>query len=56
MSIGFIPSDLPEENMYIGSPNDMYKNVLGSTLHNSQILETTQMPLNRRLDIKVVVY
>ena len=34
----------------------MHLHVLGSTIHNSQDMETTQMSINRGLDSEEVVY
>lgn len=47
---------VPKENEYICLLKDIYKNVDSSCIHNSQKLETAQMPFSRRMNEETVVY
>lgn len=46
----------PKRNAYICSPGDVFKVVLGSTVHTSPQTETTQMPVSNKMDKWNVAY
>ena len=45
-TVGYIP----DRNVYICSPNDMYKSVFSSTIYYNQTLEMTEIPISKRMD------